>query len=328
MRTSKTADQAKQGGTFAELAKSAVTIEELLGSAAPCLPPDVPESSLEIARNIETTSPGRRSIPLRWSFTHAAPPGEGDSTPKAPMARIIGAGGRGGGVPVKLYLALIWRAAGAPHTTNYSARLWAELLALPDPETKGARRVSDALRTLEQARLVSITRVPGEPSTVALLDESGSGAAYQLPSTAYYHAKTLAEKAKSAERKKKFEKEMDANLYSRLPLTLWTNGHIQAMSSAALAMLLILMSNSRASEGKEIWWSTQKFPERYGISPATRARGTSELQARGLLKVTKRLVANSPNNTRALTSKKVRSIYTLINDAKLSDSASQPDSST
>lgn len=321
------ADQANQGNTPTRPLMVTVNFDELLMPALPCPPADVPESSLKIAKNIEATSAGRTSIPLRWSFTHAADPGEGEQAQKAPMARLIGTGGRGGGVPVKLYIALIWRAAGAPHTTNYSARQWAELLALPEPETKGARRVSDALRTLEEARLVWITREPGEPSVVGLLDESGTGGAYQLPSNAYYHAKDLMEKAKSPERKKKLQKVMDANLYSKLPLMLWTNGHIQAMSSAALAMLLILMSNSRANEGKEIWWSTQKFPERYGISPATRARGTRELEARGLLKVTKRLVPNSPNNTRALTRKKVRSIYTLINDAKLPHSDSQPKSS-
>ncbi|PXX52769.1 hypothetical protein DFR70_13017 [Nocardia tenerifensis] len=310
------ADQARRG---IKIVGGPVDFDSLLMAALACPLPDVPESSLEIAKNIERTSGGRTSIPLRWSFTHAADHGEAQPAVKAPMARLIGTGGRGGGVPVKLYLALIWRAAGAPHTTDYSARLWAELLALPEPETKGARRISDALRALEAARLVWITRDPGEPSVVGLLDESGRGAPYQLPSTAYYHAQTLEAKAKSPERKKKFREEMDANRYSKLPLTLWTNGHIQAMSSAALAMLLILMSNSRASEGKEIWWSTQKFPERYGISPATRARGTTELESRGLLLVTKRLVPNSPNNTRALTRKKVRNVYTLINDAKLPD---------
>ncbi|NEW36883.1 hypothetical protein GV791_30670, partial [Nocardia cyriacigeorgica] len=152
---------------------------------------------------------------------------------KAPLARLIGAGGRGGAVAVKLYLALIWRSASPPHDTDLPARKWAQLLGLPEPETKGARRISDALRTLEAQRLVQVIREPGEPSIVRILDESGNGAAYELPSTAYHHAQDLAAKTRSPERKKKYQAMMEANRYSKVPQELWTNGHIQDMSSAA-----------------------------------------------------------------------------------------------
>ncbi|WP_157129037.1 hypothetical protein [Nocardia amamiensis] len=307
---------------MAAQASREIDAASLLGLTSPR--PDVPQSSLELAEAIASTSGRRAAIPLRWSFTHAPADDGGTISRKAPLARLIGSGGRGGSVPVKLYLALIWRSSAPPHNTDYAARKWAELLGLPDPETKGSRRVTEALRTLEAERLVRITREPGEPSTVQILDESGSGAAYELPSTAYHHARSLEAQAKSADRKKKHRKMMEANLYSKIPQTLWTNGHIQDMSSAALAMLLILMSNSRASDGAEIWWSTQNFPARYGISPATRARGTRELADRNLLQVTKRLVPNSPNNTRALAREKVRNVYTLINDAKLPE-ATNPD---
>lgn len=294
-------------------------VDIFLFEDVPCPRPDVPESSIEIAESIAATSGARTSIPLRWSFTQAAPQDD-QARQRSPMARLVGAGGRGAAVSVKLYLALIWRSAGAPHTTNYPARKWAQLLALPESETKGTRRVIDALRTLEDAKLVHLVREPGEPSIVQILDESGSGAAYELPSTAHFRAQDLVSKTRSAERKKKYQQAMEANRYSRIPLTLWTHGHIQDMSSAAVAMLLILMSNSHASEGAEVWWSTQKFPNQYGISPATRARGTKELVDRGLLKVTKRLVPNSPNNSRALAREKVRNVYTLINDARLPQS--------
>lgn len=289
----------------------------LIFEKLPCPRPDVPESSIEIAVNIAETSGSRTSIPLRWSFTQAGAVEDDQERQRSPMARLVGAGGRGAAVSVKLYLALIWRSAAAPHTTDYPARKWAQLLALPEPETKGTRRVIDALRTLEDAKLVRLVREPGEPSIVQILDESGSGAAYELPSTSHFRAQDLASKTRSPERKQKYQQAMEANRYSRIPLTLWTNGHIQDMSSAAVAMLLIVMSNSHASEGAEVWWSTQKFPNQYGISPATRARGTKELVDRGLLRVTKRLVPNSPGNSRALAREKVRNVYTLINDARL-----------
>ncbi|WP_433527754.1 hypothetical protein ACQPZ2_44245 (plasmid) [Nocardia pseudovaccinii] len=210
---------------------------------------------------------------------------------------------------VKLYLALLWRLSAEPFDTSIPARKWAELLGLPDPTTRGARRIHDALRILEADKLVRITAQPGEGSKIQLLEESGRGGAYTLPSTAFQRA------AK--------DKEIE-HFYFKVPTTLWTAGHIQSMSAPALAMLLVCLSNHKASEGKRIWWSTKIFPEQYGLSPATRARGTKELQDRDLLSVTKELVTDSPHSSRTFTRERVRNIYQLINDATIPKRAPTP----
>jgi len=66
----------------------------------------------------------------------------------------------------------------------------------------------------------------------------------------------------------------------------------------------------------------QVFPERYGHSPATRARGTTELVNRRLLLVDKQLVPETPG-TRTFTREKVRNLYTLIGAARLPEPARQ-----
>lgn len=98
---------------------------------------------------------------------------------------VPGGGGRGAAVPVMLYVALIWKCAKKPFDVKLPARKWAELLGLPDPSGKGARRIANALQTLDGLRLIKLDEVHGEASRVTLLDESGDGSDYELPSTAY-----------------------------------------------------------------------------------------------------------------------------------------------
>jgi hypothetical protein len=89
------------------------------------------------------------------------------------------------------------------------------------------------------------------------------------------------------------------------------------MSAPALSMLLIALAEEGA-DGRELWWSTDRFPTQYGISPTTRAKGTRELVGRRLLYVHKRLVTSSPNRSRTFSRERVRNVYQLINDATIS----------
>jgi len=65
-------------------------------------------------------------------------------TPLAQMLR----GGHGGEVRLKLYLTVTLLATDRPFdiTRQIANRTWAEMLALAEPETKGARRITDAWR--------------------------------------------------------------------------------------------------------------------------------------------------------------------------------------
>lgn len=277
---------------------SSITVEPNVGTVGSTgvqvLEPCLDWRSLSLAQEIADTAGRREHGPVRKAFVRS----NGDGN-RAPLAQLVGVGGRGGEVPVKLMLALLWRCSADPFDTDISARKWAAVLALPAPNAGGARRVTDAMQTLARLNLVRVTPHRGEASTVQLLQEDGSGEAYTLPSTAYTRA------AKEVR---------NQHLYFKVPTPLWTNGHLQAMSMPALSMLLILLAEEGA-DSRELWWSTETFPSRYSISPATRAKGTRELIGRRLLYVKKRLVTDSPHQTRSFSRERVRNVYQLINDA-------------
>lgn len=257
------------------------------------------QGSVDMAREIATGSERRSNIPVRDSFVLRRPDGR-----DAPLAQIVGRGGRGGGLAAKLYVALIWRCAAPPYTTDISARKWASLLALEDPNHKGARRVAKALTLLKDLQLISLVHHRGEPSEITLLDESGDG-------TPYVPAPT-ANKSQHSPRDR----------YFKLSVALWTDerAYVQRMSSPAFAMLLVLLQagsgrpGSTLTEGTEVWWSTEIFPNRYGLSPAMRSRGTRDLIDLGLLYVRRQAVGQAGSN-KSFTREKVRNVYRLQNTA-------------
>ncbi|MFT4083903.1 MAG: hypothetical protein QM638_15080 [Nocardioides sp.] len=263
-------------------------------ASAKVVEPTAPQSSLDAAKLLAEEAGRRIEIPMRMAFVR-----NDDPDTKPPLARLIIAGGRGGAVPLKLYLALIWRCSAEPFETDILARHWAELLGLEEPATLGARRVTRALDLLAKLDLVKLTKRRGESTIVRLLEESGSGAPYTLPSTAYALAETPEEKA--------------LHRYFKVPPQLWTNGDIQLMSAAAFAMLLVF-SAERNVDGRRTWWSTERFPRLFNLSPSVRSQGTAELEDRGLISVKKQLVTNTPAPT--FTRQRVRHTYKLRRHAR------------
>lgn len=269
---------------------------------------DVPESSLTLAQDLANSSQKRIAVPIRLAFVERVDPAaplEGDAD-LPPLAQLIRTGGRGGEVATKLYLSLVWRCSATPFTTDISARKWAALLGLEDPAKLGARRVTDALRTLERHQLVHLETRRGEPSIIHLLDEHGDGTPYNLPSTASVAARSRRDPVAA-----------QAARYFKVPTVLWTSGHMQAMSAPAVAMLLVCLASERGKYGEPVWWSTTTFPTRYCLSPSTRSRGTKDLAARELLLVRKELISNSRTST--FGRDQVRNRYQLINEANLAD---------
>lgn len=254
--------------------------------------------SMTLAKQLDEDSGRRKAIPIRKQFvrTDAAAVGS------PPLADLVARGGRGGGLIVKLYLALVWRCSGGDFDTDISARAWARLLALDEPNTKGARRVAKAIKTLEERKLISVQPRRGEPSIITLLDESGDESPYTLPSTAYTASK------------------LKRDIYFKVPTKLWTVGFMQRMSSPALTMLLILLAEQSGDanpgdlDGKRVWWSTERFPQQYGISPAMRSRGTKDLIELELLYV-ERAGVGLPGNNRPFARERVRNVYRLQNEA-------------
>ncbi len=248
--------------------------------------------SLDAARVIAESSGRRLDTPVRKSFVRSG------AETRPPLADLY-AGGRSGAVAVKLYLALLWRCASPPYSTDKPARAWATLLDLPDPAGRGARRVKAAMKALAARQLVSIAEQPGQPNVVTLLDEGGLARRYALPSSSYTRAV-----ARGAKRDR-----LDREVYFKVSTTLWTQGYLQQLTGAGLVMLLILLAE-QAGQGKEVWISPAAFAERYNISHKTRTNGTKDLVQLGLLTIRREPLAAKPNAS-VFDPRKVRNVYRL-----------------
>lgn len=247
-----------------------------------------------------SVSDRRVDIPVRNSFVRS-PTGE----TRPPLAQLVA--GRSG-VALKLYLAVIWRCARAPFNTEQVARHWAEMLALPDPSGGGARRIRDALETLQTHQLVRLEKRRGLPTVVHLLREDGSGAYYEVPHASRQAAKAKLEKAE--------------HQYFKIPQSVWSSGHLQRMSTPALAMLLVVLEESRGENDPQ-WWAVETFAKRFGLKKDARAHGTSELAKRRLLRVTSEALPPSPGSHHYFNNPRTRRKYQLMNQARLDFVAQQ-----
>ncbi|ALG27814.1 hypothetical protein AOZ07_01560 [Glutamicibacter halophytocola] len=273
------------------------------------------DHSKALAIELDRSVGARRTAALvRKSFVR-----NDDPEIKPPLQQLVAkAGGRGATVPVLLYIALLWKCAAKPYDVQLPARKWAELLALPDPSTKGARRITNALEVLANLKLVKLEKSHGEPTRVILRDESGEDRKYENPSTAY--------SLKSNNR----------DLYFKVSSRLWTSGQIQQLKAPELSMLLILLQEGghrrdtdplanflqRRGEllGVEVWFTTENFPARYGISPSMRSRGTKGLCEAGLLETERRPVG-PPGKPVSFSTEKLRKIYRLQGDAVIAEAS-------
>jgi len=265
--------------------------------------PKVASDTKVAAREMVNAAKRRRAAPVRKVFVRT------DMEDPAPLSQLARIGGRGGAVAIKLYLALLWRCSSAPFHTDKPARAWASLLALEEPETKGALRISAALKTLEAANLITVNRLPGR-NVVTVLDESGDGSDYQLPSTEYYLASMKGSSGQEQARR---------NRYFKISSRWWTEGDLQTLKGPGLIMLLILLAEQGGDDklfadggvGKGVWFSTTVFPARYRVSHKTRAAGTRELLTRRLLIVEREALPDVPGSVFAR--RRYRNIYKLIN---------------
>jgi hypothetical protein len=195
----------------------------------------------------------RRVVPLAVDFIRRE---DGQPPPLAKLLR----GGRGGDVRLKLYLSMNLLAVREPFDVRpLPARVWAEMLNLPNPETNGARRVNEALTSLEHQNLISLEdRRPGKPTRVYLLSHAGDGKQYSRPRRTWVN----------------------------LPVAFWKNGWIVALSGRAIALFLIL---SELQGGRDPAEGTWVRPDRarlhYALSEDTWTRGVKELKQAHIVSV-------------------------------------------
>lgn len=232
-------------------------------------PAGVSLASLARAEEIQDGAGRRTSAPVRKWFVRSL---DGQDPMLSTLYSGSGKGGRSGYVSIKVLLSLLWKTSKPPFETIMTAPALAELLDLPDPTGKGARRVRDALRSLAAADLIRLVPRPGTSPLIQLKNETGTGEDYTLPSTSYVRSQLSGSTQDSV---------TDPNLYFQLPAELWTEGFFQTLKGPGLAMLLILLAEQ--ANKKPVWFSGTEFDDRYQISPSTRTKGTQELVDLGIL---------------------------------------------
>lgn len=258
-------------------------------------------TSLEVAAAIKSRLGRRKTAPVRVAFVRR----QDGSGARPPLAKLMSVG-RGNDVRLKLQLSFLWFAASPPHDLTYPARAWATLLGLDDPDTNGARRVRQGITALREAGLVEVAARQGQPSTIYLLEESGSGDAYSLPGDAYNRLRNTPDGWR--------------HQYFQVPDALWTSGWLSVLSGAALAMLLVLMAEQGPrSSDVDLWFSPRVARERYGLSDETRSKGLRELRAAGLITARRKAAQRD-----ALDFRRVRNTYRIVN-ARFDDLAEVPE---
>lgn len=265
------------------------------------LPPEMVEAK-DAAQDLASRAGRRGFLIVRRSFVQLFD--DDAHRVEAPLRTIVSRKG-GGGVALRLYLGLLWLCSSEPFTSEIRAARWATLLGLPDPEGQGKRRIAEAMTLLSKLHLVVKHDRPGNVSVIELLDESGelnaSGAARR-----YARPYDAAQAAKSSRRRRQGSRRRD--WYFKIPARLWTErAEIQQMSTSALAMLLVYLSESKPDQ-PDVWWSTEAFKSRYGLSSTMRSRGTKELVERGLLSV-HRAPVGTPGRRRSFAPEHVRNVY-------------------
>ncbi|MFF4891444.1 hypothetical protein [Micromonospora chersina] len=198
---------------------------------------------------------------------------------------------------MKLFLSLLWLARGRPDPVfGYPAQQLASLLGLPSPSGAGARRVREAFKWLEDEGFIALEPRPGEAGRIHMLDDAGSGRAYEAPGPLL------------ARHRKRSQEQREKHFYVQLKREFWTEGWISHLSGAAISMYLAALHEERGKTGEAVWISPRIGRERYDLSDETRGKGLGELVNLGLLNLGRRPVPQSSFDERY----RARNVYRVI----------------
>jgi hypothetical protein len=216
-----------------------------------------------IANRLRSVDGRVRACPIRREFLCRSAP-EGTVPPMVTMLRggTGGRGGQGGEVRLKLYLSMLWFASGDGHSVEWPASHWADLLGLPDRDSKGKRRIQEAFGWLHKNRFVVVAQRPGKHPTVTILHEAGMGLPYTKP------GKTATKGGEPT--------------YRQMSNQWWTNGWLAELSGAAIVSWLVYQDES-GERSDFVWLTPEQSLLRYGLSVDTRKKGLRELRNVGLV---------------------------------------------
>lgn len=232
--------------------------------------------------------------PVRSAFT-VLPNKTAETTSPAPTSAALLRGGRGGEVKLKVELSALWIAVAEPYDVRLPGWAWAELVGLPDPRGRGARRVNAAIRQLAQHELIKSDGGRGIVNELTLLEETGTTQDYTPP-------------GERIDELRRTGQDITDHLYFKVPNGLWTNGWIAALTGRGLAMLLVLLQQTAGAgrEDREVWFSPRAAERRLHLSQETIKAGIGDLEQLGLVTVHRRPVTYNP-----LEPTRLRKTYTL-----------------
>ncbi len=232
-------------------------------------PAEAALTSMEYIVSVSKRTAGLQ-LPHTFLRDHAKPP--------APPSALLVQGGRSGEVRQKLYLTACLVASGPPHKYERQtpARAWAELLNLEDPVGRGASRVSAAFGWLHEHRYLEVDRQKGRPPQFRLLNPKLDGTDYQRPATEYV----------------------------TVPLGLWQQHWISALSAAELGILLAILDGPGDDKpGGRPRFLTEGQKERYGFSEDSWTRATRQLERLGLIELRREVTGE------AMQYRRMRNVY-------------------
>ena len=207
-----------------------------------------PVDALTRMRAAVVSSGRQTAVQLPITFARSA-----DSKPM--LARLM-AGGQGGSVRLRLYLTLAMQATSVPRSVPArTPAAYARLLGLDD-ET-GPRRVSAALSFLVRLRLIE--RTGTRPGRITLLKPDGSGDEWIGSGSPRWIG---------------------------LPLQLWQDGWVFALSARALAVYIALTELNGGTKNPNGEYMDTLRKRTYGMSDDTWTRATVDLREAGLLETT------------------------------------------
>ena len=220
--------------------------------------------------------------------------------PGSPMSTML-RGGQSGSVRLKLFLSMIWIAAGEGHHIGIPLRSWAQMFGLPNAEGHGQRRIMDAMKWLADNHFVAIKHRPGHSPLLTLQMEDGSGRPYRKPGKAM--GEVTGDDEASQETRTR-------NSYLKVPPEFWTSGWVEVLSGRAVALLLALLSDltkkMAAKSSREnvdigeidpetigLWFSPSRVGDTFGLSEDTRSRGFAELVEWGLIRMERQAISRN-----------------------------------
>lgn len=216
------------------------------------------QDTLDIVRSAVERSRRHSTVQLPIDFAR-------DPAEQPTALKRIGSDGRGQGLRLKLYLSMTMLATKEPrHLRAYPASAYAKMLALDHPESQGARRINQAQRWLRDEGFIQRVENGTHPPHITLLP---------LPVLGDWGGRWIT-----------------------LPISLWANGWIHVMSGRALMLYVVLRELTGGRPSGDTADGRRK--RQYGLSDETWARGTADLEALALARVSQVVDTSDPFSRR------------------------------